>query len=144
MALHERRTGGRKVAHGAQRPAIATGSRASRSSHGGQHGATAQPFGGVVLVVHGHLHQYRVFSAEGRNGRGKPRGQAVGVYGDGKRHPRNALRRQHGQRALQLLFEQPNAVDMLAKLSPRLCCPAGLIAYHQRAAYALLQQSNAL
>jgi hypothetical protein len=144
VARHEGWAGRRDVAHGAQGLAVAAGGGAGRARHGGQHGAAAQPFGGVILVVHGHVHQHRGLRRKGSQHRREPGGQTVGIHGYGQVHARDALRRQGWQRASQILLQQAHAIHVLAQAPPRFSGAARLFAHHQGAAHTLFQQPDAL
>jgi hypothetical protein len=123
--------------------AVAAGGRAGRAGHGGQHGAAAQPFGGVVLVVHRHVHQHRGVAAKAASGGREPGGQAVGIHGYGQGHARDALRRQGGSVPCRSCSSR-HTVHVLAQAPAGFGGAAGLFAHHQRAAHTLFQQPDAL
>lgn len=132
------RAGSRQVAHGTQWPAVEACRGPGRSGHRRENDTAAQPRGGVILVIHRQLDQYWSRGCESGHCGCEPSSQAVRVDCDRQCHAGEAFRRQRWQCALQFLFEQSHAIDVLAKAPAGVGGAAGLAAHDQGAAHPLL------
>ena len=144
IALHIRRTGCCTVTHRTQSKGIAAGCRLCGAGDCRHHFAVFQPASGVILIIHGNLHQYRCFRREGCHRISKPAGQTVSIDRDTERRPLRVIRKQTRQCLPAFLLQQAHTICMQTQLSPGGSGFAWLPANHQCAAGTFLQQFDPL
>ena len=107
----------------------------------GQNIAGPKPVLRVLLIVDGYIQQGAITSQERGHRAHKPGSQAIGIHGDTNCHPfvGGPSGHQPRQRAVQLVLEHSNLLDMPAYQPAHLGRRARLTAHDQNATQSLLQ-----
>jgi hypothetical protein len=107
---------------------VATLQRPRIGSHRGQHIPGAQPLLSMFLIVYGDVQQRPISTQERSHRPDKPCPQAIGIDRNTDRHPfvSGSGSQQPGQRAMELMLEHPNLLDVPAYQPAHFGSRAGL------------------